>query len=62
MPPPWARQILAAHGPARVLFGTDLPWTDPLDEIAFARLLSDDETVVEGILGGNALKLLEGPR
>jgi len=58
MPPPWAREILAAHGPSRILFGTDLPWADPLDEIEFARSLSADESMAQDILGNNAAKLL----
>jgi len=58
MPPPWAREIIAAHGPERILFGTDLPWADPLDEIEFARQVSADETMAENILGNNAAKLL----
>ena len=58
MPPPWAKKILELHGHGRILFGTDLPWVDPFDELMFARLLSDDEDVVAAILGSNALKLL----
>jgi len=58
MPPPWARRILELHSPARILFGTDLPWADPADELAFVRLLSDDQEVIAGILGGNAHRLL----
>ena len=58
MPPPWAREIIAAHGPDRILFGTDLPWADPLDEIGFVRQISADETMAENILGNNAVKLL----
>ncbi|MCL2300093.1 MAG: amidohydrolase family protein, partial [Firmicutes bacterium] len=59
MPPPWAREIVEAHGAERILFGTDLPWVNPLDEIEFARTLSGDEEIAGGILGGNAAKLLQ---
>ena len=58
MPPPWAREIIAAHGAGRVLFGSDMPWTDPLDEINFVRVISGDGEVADNILGGNAGKLL----
>ena len=58
MPPPWAKEIIAAHGAGRVLFGTDLPWVDPLDEIVFARLVSKDEAMAADILGNNAARLL----
>lgn len=56
MPLPWALRILELHGPARILFGTDLPWADPLDEIEFVRQISADEGMA--ILGGNAARLL----
>ncbi|MDR2753839.1 MAG: amidohydrolase family protein, partial [Oscillospiraceae bacterium] len=59
LPPPWAREILAAHNPARVLFGTDVPWVDPLDEITYVRELTEDAGVADAILGGNAARLLE---
>ena len=58
MPPPWAREIIEAHGAGRVLFGTDLPWADPLDEIEFVRQISADEGMAGEILGGNAIRLL----
>ena len=58
MPPPWAKEIVAAHGAERILFGTDLPWADPLDEIEFARLISMGEAMAADILGNNAARLL----
>ena len=58
MPPPWAKEIIEAHGTGRILFGTDLPWTDPLDEIEFVRQISAGEAMAADILGGNAIKLL----
>ena len=58
MPPPWAREIIAAHGAGRILFGTDLPWADPSDEIAFVRRISADEGMAGEILGENAERLL----
>lgn len=58
MPPPWAGEIIAAHGAARILFGTDLPWADPLDEIAFVRSISANEAMAADILGNNAAKVL----
>ena len=58
IPPPWAKEINEAHGPARILFGTDLPWADPLDEINFTRQLCGDEEDARAVLGGNAAGLL----
>jgi len=58
MPPPWAKEIVGAHGAARILFGTDLPWADPLDELEFARQISQDEATAEKVLGCNAARLL----
>lgn len=58
MPPPWAREILEAHGAERILFGTDLPWSNPADELHFARALGASEGDLAAILGGNAARLL----
>jgi len=46
------------YGTDRVLFGTDSPWTDPEEELAKIRALPLPAEAVEGILGGNAEKLL----
>jgi len=48
------------HGCARVLFGTDGPWTDAAAQIAHLRSLPFSETELAGILGGNAARLLGG--
>jgi predicted TIM-barrel fold metal-dependent hydrolase len=58
LPPPWAREIAQAFGSERLLFGTDLPWSDPLDELAYVRELGFDAANTQAILGGNAAKLL----
>jgi predicted TIM-barrel fold metal-dependent hydrolase len=50
--------LVRAHGPERVLFGSDGPWTDPAAEIAHLRGLGFGERDLEGILGGNAARLL----
>lgn len=51
-------ELIKAHGPDRVLFGTDSPWTDQAAEIAAisALDLADDE--ITAVLGGNASRLL----
>ncbi|MDR2525519.1 MAG: amidohydrolase family protein [Oscillospiraceae bacterium] len=58
MPPPWAKEILEAHGAQRILLGSDLPWAEPSDEIFFLRQAGADDTELSKILGGNAAKLL----
>ena len=50
--------IIKAHGPGRILFGTDSPWTDPASEIPAIRMLDLPHDDVEAILGGNAARLL----
>lgn len=50
--------LVRAHGPDRVLFGTDGPWTDPAVEIAHIRGLDLTANEIDGILGGNAARLL----
>jgi len=51
-------EIVRAHGCDRVLFGSDGPWTDARDEIAHLRRLPFTGDELDGILGGNAVRLL----
>ena len=51
-------EIVRAHGCDRVLFGSDGPWTDARDEIAHLRRLPFTSDELDGILGGNAVRLL----
>ena len=53
-------EILRRHDPARILFATDTPWSDPAAEIDFVRSLGLSEEITEGIFRGNAEKLI-GP-
>ncbi len=55
-------EILHRHDPARVLFATDTPWSDPAAEIAFVRSLGLSEEITDGILGGNAQRLVSSCR
>lgn len=50
--------ILRAHDPARILFATDTPWSDPAAEIAFVRSVGLSEEDTEAVLHGNAERLL----
>jgi len=50
--------LVRAHGTDRVLFGSDGPWTDAGTEIAHLRRLGMTAEETEGILGGNAERLL----
>ena len=50
--------ILRAHDPARILFGTDTPWSDPAAEIAFVRSAGLPEEINEMVFYRNAEKLL----
>lgn len=59
MPPPWAHEILRLHGHERVLFGTDLPWADPLDELHFVRQIAGSDANWQAIAGENAARLLQ---
>ncbi len=51
-------EMVRAHGPHRVLFGSDGPWTDAGAEIPHLHTLGFTDTELEGILGGNAERLL----
>ncbi|NTW28938.1 MAG: amidohydrolase [Coriobacteriia bacterium] len=50
--------LIRKHGAEKVLFGSDGPWTDPAAEIAHLRRLPLAPEEIEGILGGNAARLL----
>lgn len=50
--------IVRAHGVDRVLFGSDGPWTDPVEEIAHLRSMPFTADELDAILGGNAERLL----
>jgi predicted TIM-barrel fold metal-dependent hydrolase len=52
-------EILRRHDPARILFATDTPWSDPAAEIDFVRSLGLSEEIMDGILGGNARALVD---
>ena len=55
---PSAIEIVRAHGPAHVLYGSDMPWSGPKEELFFIQshgLSAEEEAKV---LGGNAEKLL----
>jgi predicted TIM-barrel fold metal-dependent hydrolase len=54
--------ILRKHDPSRVLFATDTPWSDPAAEIAFIRSLGLSDEITDGILGGNAQRLIDSCR
>lgn len=50
--------LVRAHGADRVLFGSDGPWTDAAAEVAHLRSLPLTPAEIEGMLGGNAQRLL----
>lgn len=50
--------LIRGHGAARVLFGTDSPWTDQAAEAAVVRALPLPAGDIDAIMGGNAARLL----
>jgi predicted TIM-barrel fold metal-dependent hydrolase len=50
--------LIRAHGAGKILFGTDWPWTSQTDQINLLRMLDLPKEQIDGILGGNAAKLL----
>lgn len=50
--------LVRAHSADRVLFGSDGPWADPAEDIAYLRRMGLADAEVEAILGGNAERLL----
>lgn len=60
LPPETARQIILAHSPDRVLFGSDSPWADQQAAISLLRILDLPSGDEEKILYANAKRLLAG--
>ena len=52
------REFCNAFGSGHILFGSDSPWTDPADDMAELRKMGLLQEELEGILGGNAARLL----
>ena len=60
IPLPEAQKIIDRHDPGRLLFGTDLPWSDPAQEMAFVASLGLSQQERAAVMGGNANRLLPG--
>lgn len=50
--------LVRAHGTSRVLFGSDGPWTDPVEELERLSSLPFTPRELDDILGDNAVRLL----
>jgi predicted TIM-barrel fold metal-dependent hydrolase len=50
--------IIRKHGADRILFGSDMPWSDPKDELTYLRGLCPDNATFRKITEENALALL----
>ena len=53
------RRLILAHGTDKILFGSDSPWVDQLQAVKDINQIGLDSAVVDGILAGNARKLLQ---
>ncbi len=51
-------RIASKHGYDRLLFATDSPWGDQLEEVERIRSMGLSDAETEAVLGGNAAKLL----
>ena len=58
LPAPWAKRIIEKHSAARILFGSDMPWSPTDKEIGYIKCLALPAEDEAAILGGNAAKLL----
>lgn len=52
-------EMIKAHSPDKILFGTDLPWTDPKIGLERINKLNISQSDKDKILGENAAKLLK---
>lgn len=58
MPPDYAKELIKTHGADKVLLGSDMPWSDTLDEVRFVQSLDLSAEDEEKILSNNAKRLL----
>lgn len=58
MPPDYAKELIKAHSADKVLLGSDMPWSDTLDEVRFVQSLDLSAEDEEKILSNNAKRLL----
>ena len=58
IPLPEAKRLIETHGTDRILFGSDLPWSDPLQELAFIDCLGLTAAEQRQVLCGNACRLI----
>lgn len=59
IPPSAALEIIRSHGADKILFGSDCPWGNITEEMAFIRRLGPRPDEEERIFGGNAQRLLK---
>ena len=52
------RELIDAHGPQRILFGSDCPWSMASRQIQMLREAGFEGDVLDGILYRNAAELL----
>lgn len=55
--PTTVRRIISQHGSERIVFGSDWPMTDPVEEIAAIRALNLGDDAEQAILGGNLARV-----
>ena len=60
IPLPEAQKIIDRHEIKHLLFGTDLPWSDPAQEMDFVAGLGLSPEETAAVMGGNATRLLPG--
>lgn len=58
IPPGIVRQIVKEHGTGRILFGSDLPWSDPVEEARLLKTLDLSKEELEDIFCRNAQRIL----
>ena len=58
-PPEYAKEIIKIHGADKILFGTDMPWSSPENELKFIDSLDLTFEQKNSILFNNAKKLLK---
>jgi len=59
LPPKWAKEIIKKHGADKILFGSDMPWSNTCDEIRFIESIGLSEVEMQQIFYKNATDILK---
>lgn len=59
IPPAWAKEIIISHGADKILFGSDVPWSNGKSELRFVNNMGLSDSQIAQILSENTIRILQ---